>query len=297
MRGDEMTGPVAFIGVGNMGRPMVENLLAGGVPVRGYDNHPERVEAAGAEVAAGPGSAVTPGGVTISMVPDDRALEQVALADDGVLARIGDGVHLSMSTVSAELSEGLEARYAERGATFLAATVLGRPDVAKAARLTVFLAGADAGKRRVWPLLELMAERIHDFGPRASLANVAKVGANFMIMSAIEAMAEAAALVERHGIDRAAFLRTMAETPLFSGKVYAGYGAMIGEHRYRPALFRAPLGLKDARLVVETARAVGAAVPIAETVCRHLHAAVESGWAEDDWAVLGRVLSQDGETA
>jgi 3-hydroxyisobutyrate dehydrogenase-like beta-hydroxyacid dehydrogenase len=198
-----------------------------------------------------------------------------------------------MSTVSPTLSETLEARYAERGATFLAATVLGRPDVAKAARLTVFVAGADAGKRRVWPLLELMAEHIQDFGPRASLANVAKVGANFLIMSAIEAMAEAATLVERHGIDRAAFLRTISETPLFAGKVYEGYGAMIGEHRYRPALFRAPLGLKDARLVVETARSVDAAVPIAETVCRHLEAAVESGWAEEDWAVLGRVLDRE----
>jgi 3-hydroxyisobutyrate dehydrogenase-like beta-hydroxyacid dehydrogenase len=290
-------GPVGFIGVGNMGRPMVENLLAGGVRVRGYDGAPERVEASGAEVATGTGSAVTRGGVTVSMVPDDDALEQVALSDDGVLARIGDGVHLSMSTVSAELSETLEARYAERGATFLAATVLGRPDVAKAARLIVFVAGADAGKRRVWPLLELMAEHIQDFGPRASLANVAKVGANFLIMSAIEAMAEAATLVERHGIDRAEFLRTMSRTPLFSGKVYEGYGAMIGEHRYRPALFRAPLGLKDAQLVVDTARSVGAAVPTAETVCRHLSAAVDSGWAEDDWAVLGRVLSVDGAVA
>jgi 3-hydroxyisobutyrate dehydrogenase-like beta-hydroxyacid dehydrogenase len=280
-----------------MGRPMVESLLAGGVRVRGYDGDPKRVEAAGAEVAISVGSAATPGGVTISMVPDDEALEQIALSDDGVLARIGDGVHLSMSTVSAELSESLEARYEERGATFLAATVLGRPDVAKAARLTVFVAGADAGKRRVWPLLELMAEHIRDFGPRASLANVAKVGANFLIMSAIEAMAEAATLVERHGIDRAEFLRTMSETPLFAGKVYEGYGAMIGEHRYQPALFRAPLGLKDAQLVVETARSVGAAVPTAETVCRHLSAAVESGWAEDDWAVLGRVLSLDGALA
>jgi 3-hydroxyisobutyrate dehydrogenase-like beta-hydroxyacid dehydrogenase len=283
----------AFIGVGNMGRPMVENLLAGGVSVHGYDPHWERVEASGAELAAGIAAAVIPGGVTLSMVPDDAALEQIALAPDGVLARIGDGLHLSMSTVSPTLSETLEARYAERGATFLAATVLGRPDVAKAARLTVFVAGADAGKRRVWPLLELMAEHIQDFGPRASLANVAKVGANFLIMSAIEAMAEAATLVERHGIDRAAFLRTISETPLFAGKVYEGYGAMIGEHRYRPALFRAPLGLKDARLVVETARSVGAAVPIAETVCRHLEAAVESGWAEDDWAVLGRVLDRE----
>jgi 3-hydroxyisobutyrate dehydrogenase-like beta-hydroxyacid dehydrogenase len=287
-------GAVGFIGVGNMGRPMVENLLAGGVPVRAYDRDPDQVRAAGAEPATSVGSTVTAGGVTISMVPDDDALEQIAVADDGVLARIGDGVHLSMSTVSATLSETLEARYAERGATFLAATVLGRPDVAQAGRLTVFLAGADAGKRRVWPLLELMAAHIQDFGPRAALANVAKVGANFLIMSAIEAMAEAATLVERHGIDRAAFLRTMSETPLFSGKVYEGYGAMIGEHRYQPALFRAPLGLKDARLVVETARSVGAAVPTAETVCRHLSAAVESGWAEDDWAVLGRVLSANG---
>lgn len=44
-------GPIAFIGVGNMGRPMVENLLAGGMRVRGYDDDPGRVEASGAQVA------------------------------------------------------------------------------------------------------------------------------------------------------------------------------------------------------------------------------------------------------
>lgn len=107
---------------------------------------------------------MTPGGRDDQHGADDDALQQIAHSDDGVLARIGDGVHLSISTVSAKLSEILEARYAEHGATFLAATVLGRPDVAKAARLTVFLAGADPGKRRVWPLLELMAEHIEDFG-------------------------------------------------------------------------------------------------------------------------------------
>ena len=63
MSGEEMR--VAFIGVGNMGRPMVENLLAGGVRVHGYDPHPERVEASGAEVAGGIASAVVPGGVTM----------------------------------------------------------------------------------------------------------------------------------------------------------------------------------------------------------------------------------------
>jgi 3-hydroxyisobutyrate dehydrogenase-like beta-hydroxyacid dehydrogenase len=285
---------IGFVGAGNMGSAMARNLLAKGFSVRVFDREFEKSEQLtehGATVAGGLTEVTPKDGVVISMVDTDDALEQIALSPGGILDSIGNGVHLSTSTVAPETSERLEERYRSAGATFLAGTVLGRPDVAQRAQLTVFLAGDDAGKARVQPLLDAVGRRTYDVGKNAAAANVVKVGANLLIMAAIEAMAEAAAMVEGHGVDRALFLNMIVESPLFGGAVYEGYGAMIGEQRYRPALFPVALGLKDARLAKQVAEAVGVDPASASLVERNLLLARERGYEHEDWSVIGRVLS------
>lgn len=283
-----------------MGAPMAQRLLAAEIGLRLFDRQHERARVIASHdgcAVATLHDAVPAGGVVITMVPDDAALLQVALSTGGVLDSLGNGIHLSTSTVSPATAQLLETRYREAGATFLSATVLGRPDLARRGELTVFLAGEPDAKSRVTPLLLRLSRRVHDVGSCASAANVVKVGANFLIMAAIEAMAEAAAVVELNGVDRATFLRMIAQTPLFAGTVYAGYGAMIGEHRYQPALFPVDLGLKDANLVLDVAREAGLATPLAELVQENLLTAIDRGWAQEDWSVIGRIrrsIAADG---
>jgi 3-hydroxyisobutyrate dehydrogenase-like beta-hydroxyacid dehydrogenase len=288
-------GSIGFIGVGNMGAPMSRRLLSAGFTVRAYDCNPEKVAAlkeAGASAARSVSEATSAGGVAISMVPDDAALREVSLSAGGVLETLGErGVHVSMSTVSPELSDELASLYTQNGSTYLAAPVLGRPDVAAAGRLSILLAGERGARQRVTPALEAIGARIHDFGERPAAANAAKVAINFLIAAGIEALAEAGGLADRAGVDRVELVRAALDSGLFGGAVYTGYGSMIAEHRYTPALFRVALGVKDTSLAEKLAERVGAELPIASLAREHLEAADAAGWGSEDWAVIGRLLA------
>ena len=78
----------------------------------------------------------------------------------------------------------------------------------------------------------------------------------------------------------------------FPGPVYAGYGAMIAEQRYEPALFKARLGLKDVRLALAAADEVSAPMPVASVVRDSLIEAIAHGDGERDFAVLGKVAAR-----
>lgn len=290
-----MTESIGFVGLGNMGQPMALNLLKAGYDLTVYDIDERRVTpftAIGASQAFHLRDIASPGGIVVTMVPTDASLLDVALGDGSLLEGIcPGGIHLSLSTVSPAVSEQLAELYAERGGTFLAGTVLGRPDVAAEGALSIYLAGPAAAKVRVLPLLQPLGQHVYDLGEGMSTANVVKLGANFLILAALVAMGEAAALVEGYGVDRALFLRSMAESPLFGGAVYAGYGRMIGEQDYVDANFPVPMGLKDAHLVLEAAERIGLSMPVAHLALQHLLAAQARGRENESWAVLAEFAS------
>lgn len=281
---------IGFVGLGQMGQPMALNLLKAGFAMRVFDLHEERLTpliARGAYQVPRPGDVTEPGGIVLTMVPDDRALLQVALGEGGILRRIGQGgIHLSLSTVSPEISAQIAKLYERQGSQYLAVTVLGRPEVAEAAQLSIFLSGNPAAKARVLPLLRLLGKHVYDLGERVEAANVVKLGYNFLIAAAIEAMGEAAALVEQCGADRAQFLSMLVESPLFKGAVYEGYGSMIGARQYSNARFPVPMGLKDMELVLQAAKRVDMPLPYAQIAHEHLLAAQAEGRSHEDWSVL-----------
>ena len=183
---------IGFVGLGQMGQPMALKLLQAGFKLLVFDVREECIAplvAQSAEPGANPGEVTEPGGIVLSMVPDDRALLAVSLGEGGILRRIGQGgIHLSLSTVSPEVSAQLARVYKQQGSHYLAATVLGRPEVAAAAQLSIFLSGHPDAKARVLPLLQALGTHLYDLGERVEVANVVKLGYNFLIAAAIEAM-------------------------------------------------------------------------------------------------------------
>jgi 3-hydroxyisobutyrate dehydrogenase-like beta-hydroxyacid dehydrogenase len=112
-----------------------------------------------------------------------------------------------------------------------------------------------------------------------------------MIGSAVETLGEAASLVTAHGVAMQDFLDVITAGP-FQGPVYQGYGKMIAERRYEPALFKARLGLKDVRLALAAADAVSTPMPVASVVRDSLIEAIAHGDGEKDFAVLGQVSAR-----
>ncbi len=287
---------IGFIGLGAMGEPMVRNVLAAGFSVTVYNRTSARTETAaahGAEVALHPAGVLAPGGIVLTMLADDAALQDVTLGDDGICGKLGPGgLHISLSTVAAETSRELAAYHAESGERFLTAPVFGRPDMAEVGQLNICVAGNDEDKLRARPVLEVMSSGIWDFGDDVGAANIVKLSGNFMIAAACEAMGEAFTLCERHGIDRGAAHQLFSNT-LFASPVYKGYGAQIAAGEYQPAGFPMILGLKDLTLAGEAAAAKQMPMPLADLCRQRLTAGLARGRADWDWAGLAQSASDD----
>src|SRR5436309_7699872 len=158
---------VGFIGLGGMGLAMATKLLEAGFGLRVYNRTAEKARPLlerGATLARSPAEAAEPGGVVVTMVSDDRALEEVTVGADGLLSRLGDGVHLSMSTIAPRTARRLAGLHQERGAGYVASPVFGKPEVAAEARLWVVTSGDAAARARVRPHQEAMSQRVFDFG-------------------------------------------------------------------------------------------------------------------------------------
>ena len=98
-------------------------------------------------------------------------------------------------------------------------------------------------------------------------------------------------MVTGHGLAMQDFLDVIT-SGMFTGPVYSGYGKMIAEQRFEPALFKARLGLKDLRLALAAADSVTTPMPIASVVRDSLIEAVAHGDGEKDFAVLGQVAAR-----
>ena len=284
-----MTGlSVGFAGLGSMGRGMAANLVAAGHRVRVWNRSPgpvRELEARGATAAAGPAE-VFAADVVVSMLADDEAVE--ALLDPAVLAGARAGVHVNMATVSVALAERATALHAEHGIGYVAAPVLGRPEVAAAGELNILAAGDAALLERVGPLLEAMGRRVWHFGDRPVQANTAKISANFLLACAIESLAEACSLAEANGV-RPTDLVEMLTGTLFPGPVYSGYGAMVAERRYEPVGFRLPLGLKDVNLALAAGAGANVPLPFGSVLRDAFLDALAHGDGERDWAAVAAV--------
>jgi hypothetical protein len=154
-----MSETIGFIGLGNLGLPMATNLLNAGYSIAVYNRTASKAEslvAQGARLATRPVDAVTTGGIVVTIVWDDAALESVVMSQ-GFLEQLGPGgIHLSMSTVLPETSKKLAAMHAQHGSVLIEAPIFGRPEAAVAQKLWIPFAGPQRAKERVRPLLEAM---------------------------------------------------------------------------------------------------------------------------------------------
>ena len=272
---------IGFIGLGQMGAAMASNLVQAGHDVTVWNRSPDKTEplvAAGATRAERPVDAAQGDGV-MTMLADDAALETVVFDADGIAG--APALHIGHSTISLALADRLADTAGPSG--YVSAPVFGRPPAAAAGTLFVVAAGDDAALDRCQPLFEVIGQRVFRIGEKPSAANLVKLSGNFMIMAAVEAMAEAMTLAEKNGVDRATLLEVLTGT-LFGSPIYQTYGEILVEDRFRPAGFTAPLGLKDMSLVDAAATHAAVPMPLLGIVRDHLRGAIAQEGRDIDWA-------------
>ena len=286
---------IGFLGAGLMSVPMIENLLDDGHTVTVWNRTAAKtasLAARGARAVAEPAAVCAPGGVVLSCLADDAALDQV-FGDGTVAAALGrGGLHVSMSTVSAAGAARLASAHAAVGVDYVAAPICGRPDAVKARRQTWLVSGPAAAKARIADLLTALGRQSFDFGADAAAANVAKINFNFLIVAAVEALGEAFAVVEKSGLDSAQFL-DMALATAFGCPLYEAYGRQVQQRRFEPALFKLSLGLKDVRLAAATAAACDARMRLGPLLEARFSEAIAHGHGDKDWTAVALDIRAD----
>lgn len=286
---------IAMIGLGHMGAPIARNLLKAGYETRVYNRSSVKAQAlrsAGATVTETPAEAAAGAELVISSLLDDASMLELLERPDGLLAGMAPrAVHVCTTTISPDCALELGRLHAAAGQRFLAAPVIGRPPAAEAGKLIVLAAGSEDALDDARPVLEAFSSRIIEAGSDGAAAYTMKLAVNFFIVAMIELFGEAFAFTAKAEIapePMRDLLATMIAHPAI-----AEYLARVAETRFDEAGFEATTGLKDVRLMLQRAEALGAPLPYAAVVRDRLIAAVDDGMGARDWSVIAEMARRD----
>ena len=285
---------IGFLGLGKMGTPMAQRLIAAGHELRVWNRTEGKTEPLlreGAIAAATPAEAELGADAVITMLFDDVANEAAIFGPNGLMDALEPGsLHISCSTIGVALSERLTKEHARRGVDFVAAPVFGRPNIAEQGRLWIVVAGKESAVERARPVLEPMSRGISVVGTEPRQAHAVKLGGNFLISVMIQALSESFVYAEKQGIDPATFFEAV-NNALFQSPFYAAYSKVILHPPERPGA-TIELGEKDLRLLREAAASRDIRLSLADALAQVFAEARAAGLAQEDWAVGQYRVSQ-----
>jgi 3-hydroxyisobutyrate dehydrogenase-like beta-hydroxyacid dehydrogenase len=249
---------LSFVGLGSMGIEMARRLIAAGHSVRVWNRsespHFAELLAAGATRARSIDEALD-ADVAFSMLADDNAVLSCFTTESLRSARRGT-IHVNMATISPEAADRLTLLHREAGVGYVAAPVLGRPNVAAEGMLNIVAAGTAVDLDTVKSYFAVLGKRTWVVGEEPKAANLVKIAFNYNLIHTIQALAESITLVEQGGVEASTFVDILTDTS-FSGSAYVGYGRLISQKRYEPVAFSVTLGLKDLSLAERAAKDEG----------------------------------------
>ena len=274
---------IAFIGLGNMGGPMAENLLSAGFNVRVFDLMPEAVkvlESAGAYAASSIADAVKDAESIITMLPASQHVKDVYLGDKkgskGLLDLVEDGAFLiDSSTIDPHSAKMVAESAAQKGLDFVDAPVSGGVAGAKAGTLTFIVGGSEAAFSKAENVLKHMGKNIFHAG-KAGDGQMGKICNNLMLGILMSGTCEALNLGIDNGLDPKVLSNIMLQS---SGRNWALelYNPCPGvmetspaSNDYRPG-FMSKLMLKDLGLGLDAASMSQSSVPMG-SLARNLYA-------------------------
>jgi 3-hydroxyisobutyrate dehydrogenase-like beta-hydroxyacid dehydrogenase len=278
---------IGFLGLGTMGAPMANNLRKSGHTVTVWNRTPAKAEALvkkGAKPAATPREAAAGQDLIFLCVTDEKAIEAVVEGKDGLLAGLGKGtVIVDTSTAGVKATRALEEAVTAKGASLVAAPLLGTKAAAEKAQLTVVSGGPAAAREKARPALRAISARIIELesAPHAALMKlvVNAVGGAMMV-----AYAEALALGASGGLDPARIVETL-QASSFHSPLYLMKGEQILNQDWAPR-FAVTLAEKDQRLAQEAAAEQGAKMPVNAAVRKLFADAIASGRGDKDMCAV-----------
>lgn len=294
-------GKVGFIGLGNMGRGMADNLLTKGQSVVVYDVVSDEVKAMaakGAEVAGSPGEVAALSDRIVTMLPNNAIVQNVYEGADGIFPHMNSGsLFIDSSTIDPALSKELSAKAKSQGSLFVDAPVSGGVNAASAGTLT-FMVGADseADFESAKVVLDLMGAKITHCGA-VGTGQAVKLCNNMLLAVTMIGTAEAMNLGVKLGLDPKLLAGIMATA---TGRCWAvdTYNPVPGVHPNVPSSneykggFGTALMTKDLGLAQNAATRTGAPTPLGSLAHQLYRVMTNAGYAEKDFSSAFKFLQE-----
>jgi 3-hydroxyisobutyrate dehydrogenase-like beta-hydroxyacid dehydrogenase len=284
---------LGFIGIGYMGQPIAQRLLAAGFKLTAYDRDRSQAEELiqyGGAVAESVAQLASGCDVLLSCLPSDEAVMNVFNGPDGAFASARSGMlFIDMSTVYPETSKTLARLGSEHAVDVLDVTISGSTPAAQQGALVLFGGGDRSRFDAAEAIFRAMARKYFYVGPSGSGATM-KLVVNSLLGIGMQAIAEAVALGEKAGLDRNRLLDVLAQTAVVS-PAHVGKLQRATNNDYSPQF---PLRLmnKDFGLILKLAAAVGAQMPAAKAALQVNAAQLMPGNEQDFSAVILQMEQQ-----
>jgi 3-hydroxyisobutyrate dehydrogenase-like beta-hydroxyacid dehydrogenase len=279
---------VGFLGLGDMGQVLIPRLLEAGHEVIGW-NRTEGKEKSlvekGMKVGASVKDVTKNSEIVLSIVTDAKAVENIALGDDGIISSISDdSIYLDMSTISPVISRKIYQEFKAKGKQMCDAPISGSPVTVVQGKASVMVGGDESSFHKSKEVLGSLGAKVTYIG-ESGLAVQTKLSINLLLMVQVIAFGEAVALAEKGGVSRAsiveAILNSVAASPVLN---YRGPFILEGQMPAKP-LADVTLQQKDMTLVLEQARLLGSPAPLASAANEMMNACRGLGIDKNDFVV------------
>jgi 3-hydroxyisobutyrate dehydrogenase-like beta-hydroxyacid dehydrogenase len=283
---------VAVIGLGLMGSRMARRLAGHGFELHGYDPDPDRVrefESQGGHVTASPAEAVSGCWAALLSLPNSEVSKEVCLDPGGLSGSGVTPLHVYDATTGRP-GDAVEIGFslADAGIVYSDATVSGNGEIAERGELVVMVGGPPDAFERGIPIFEAIGRSHHHVGELGAGSRM-KLLVNHALTIHRMALAETLVVAEMAGLDLDATIAVLKDGLSYSKAMDAWGDRMIaGDHEDPFARLRQ--SSKDARLIVEHGRDLGAPIHLVEIVAAALAEGETTGLGDLDNSSIVEVV-------
>ena len=297
-----MSDVIAFIGVGNMGNPMAENLLKAGKKIKVFDVSKEMLAKAkekNLETSDNLENLITKEVTTIiTMLPEGKHSNELYLGEDGIINKVSkDCLLIDCSTIDINTSKEIGKNAEEKGIMMIDAPVSGGVMGAQKATLNIMVGGSKQAFDKALPILKIMGKNIYHAGEIGS-GNGAKICNNMSLGITMIAASESLMLAKRLNIDIKKVHEIMknASGNSWPISVYPPLPGLIegtpSNNNYKPG-FSAGMMNKDLKLANDCAKNVNASTPLGQMALEIYSKFCEDGNASKDFSAISKVIGGD----
>jgi 3-hydroxyisobutyrate dehydrogenase len=253
-------GAIGFVGLGNMGEPMVRRLAAAGHVVQAYDTAEQArarlTDTAGVTLSKSAAAVADNASVVILMLPDSNAVEHVLLGD-GLLDRVRPPTLIAdMSSSEPARTRALAERAAGRGVTLIDAPVSGGVIGARAGSLTIMTGGRAGALATLRPVLDILGAKVVHAGDIPGAGHAVKALNNLMSAAHLLASSEAILAGQAFGLDPAVMVDIVNGSSGRSGSTETKWPRYILPGTFNSG-FSMAFMVKDMRIAVQLADEAG----------------------------------------